>query len=146
MLETPPLKENRVLLSDQKDALGMPKSIISWNIDELMLKTMDKCATSFKTQIDRFGLGELKLEEWLKTGDWRDKIDDSNHHIGTTRMSESQLEGVVDKDCKVHNINNLYIAGSSVFPTSGHSNPTFTIIALGFRLAELLIADLAVEA
>ena len=64
--------------------------------------------------------------------------DPINHHIGTTRMSESSKTGVVDKNCKVFGVSNLYIAGSSVFATSSIVNPTYTIIALSLRLGEYL--------
>ena len=60
------------------------------------------------------------------------------HHMGTTRMADSSLEGVVDRDCRVHGIDNLHLAGSSVFPTGGWAFPTFTIVALSLRLAEHL--------
>jgi choline dehydrogenase-like flavoprotein len=61
-----------------------------------------------------------------------------SHHIGTTRMADNPQQGVVDRDCKVHGINNLYLASSSVFPTSSYANPTLTIIAIALRLADYL--------
>ncbi len=61
-----------------------------------------------------------------------------NHPTGTTRISDDPARGVVDRDCRVHGIENLYIAGSSVFPTSGYANPTLTIIAMAARLADHL--------
>ena len=60
------------------------------------------------------------------------------HHIGTTRMASSPSQGVVDENCKVHGLNNLYIASSSVFPTSSYANPTLTIVAMAIRLADYL--------
>jgi choline dehydrogenase-like flavoprotein len=63
---------------------------------------------------------------------------EAHHHMGTTRMSEQPKTGVVDANCKVHGVDNLYIAGSSVFPTSGYANPTWTIIALALRLSDHL--------
>jgi len=60
------------------------------------------------------------------------------HHLGTTRMSDNPLNGVVDSNCKVYGVSNLYVAGSSVFPTGGHANPTLTLIALTLRLADHL--------
>jgi choline dehydrogenase-like flavoprotein len=59
----------------------------------------------------------------------------ARHHMGTTRMSRDPRHGVVDADSRVHGIENLYVAGSSVFPTSGSANPTLTIVALALRLA-----------
>jgi len=58
------------------------------------------------------------------------------HHMGTTRMNNDPKKGVVDENCKVHGIENLYIAGSSVLPTVGYANPTLTIAALSLRLAD----------
>jgi choline dehydrogenase-like flavoprotein len=64
------------------------------------------------------------------------------HHMGTTRMHNDPKQGVVNADCRVHGIGNLYIAGSSVFPTYGYTQPTITIVALALRLAEKVITDL----
>jgi len=63
---------------------------------------------------------------------------DASHHLGTTRMSPHPTTGVVDLQGKVHGIDNLYIAGSSIFPTAGHANPTFTIAAMALRLVDHL--------
>jgi choline dehydrogenase-like flavoprotein len=60
------------------------------------------------------------------------------HHMGTTRMSDDPKRGVVDRHCRVHGMENLYVAGSSVFPTSGSANPTLTLVALTLRLADHL--------
>jgi len=68
---------------------------------------------------------------------------DMNHHIGTTRMSDHPKSGVVNRDCRLHSVDNLYIASSSVFPTGGHSNPTFTILALTIRMADHLKQSLS---
>jgi choline dehydrogenase-like flavoprotein len=68
------------------------------------------------------------------------KFNSNAHNIGTTRMSDTPESGVVDTDCKVHGVENLYVAGSSVFPTSGHANPTLMILALALRLADHLKA------
>ena len=71
-------------------------------------------------------------EEWLKAMDW------GNHHLGTTRMSDDPKTGVVNADSQVHGVSNLFVAGSSVFPTYGSSNPTLNLIALTLRLADHL--------
>ena len=67
------------------------------------------------------------------------KFNSNAHHLGTTRMGFSKKNGVVDKNLKVFGLENLFIAGSSTFPTGGHANPTYTIIALSLRLSEFLI-------
>jgi choline dehydrogenase-like flavoprotein len=66
------------------------------------------------------------------------KFTDASHHCGTTRMSASERHGVVDTQCRVHGMSNLFVAGSSVFPTSGSANPTLTIVALAIRLSKHL--------
>ncbi|MBA3891154.1 MAG: hypothetical protein H0X64_11565 [Gemmatimonadaceae bacterium] len=63
--------------------------------------------------------------------------------MGTTRMSDDPTQGVVDRDCRVHSVDNLYVAGSSVFPTGGYVNPTLTLTALALRLADHLLAHLS---
>lgn len=60
----------------------------------------------------------------------------AHHHMGTTRMSDDPASGVVDADCKTHELDNLYVAGGSVFRTSSCVNPTFTILCLAQRLAD----------
>jgi choline dehydrogenase-like flavoprotein len=81
-------------------------------------------------------LGRIRVDIDATTKDWPSGLHGGFHHMGTTRMHQNPEHGVVDADCKVHGIGNLFIAGSSVFPTCGFSNPTLTIVALGIRLAE----------
>ncbi len=97
-----------------------------------------------REEFHRTGIGEIELEPWMLDGQerWRERIMDQFHHMGTTRMSDSPSQGVVDAHCRVHRISNLFIGSSAVFPTSGHSNPTLTIIALCMRLADRLKHEL----
>lgn len=139
MMETPPSAANRVRLSNERDSMGMPKALIEWQIDPLVRQTMLACTGLAGDYFARAGLGELQLDDWLQQDDWAAHIKDAKHHIGTTRMAGSPAEGVVNEHCRVHGIANLYIAGSSVFPTSGHSNPTATLLALALRLADHLL-------
>ena len=81
-------------------------------------------------------LGRLQLQFEEDDLDWPDSPAGVCHHMGTTRMHDSPKRGVVDADCRVHGLANLYAAGSSVFPTSGSANPTLTIVALALRLAD----------
>jgi choline dehydrogenase-like flavoprotein len=64
------------------------------------------------------------------------------HHMGTTRMADDPRHGVVDRDCRVHGLDNLFVGGSSVFATPGHANPTYTIVQLALRLADHLVGRL----
>jgi len=86
----------------------------------------------------RTGTGRVQIRDWLLSDDrsWPSFISGGWHHMGTTRMSADPKQGVVDANCKVHGVSNLFITGSSVFPTGGYANPTLTIIALAIRLAD----------
>lgn len=84
------------------------------------------------------------LEDWIAEERPQDSvITDHGHTTGTTRMSEDAKFGVVDSNCQVHGVARLYVAGASVFPTSGHANPTLMIVSLAIRLADKIKADLA---
>ena len=93
------------------------------------------------SEFNRLDLGRIELADYRWPDDpsqFGSVLHDSSHHMGTTRMSQSPKTGVVDRDCKIHDIDNLFIASSSVFPTGGYSNPTLTTIALTIRLADHL--------
>lgn len=142
--EQEPDPESRVLLSSQHDALGIPRVNICWRVSDLTWQTMVAYANLLGEEFRRTGLGEIDFEPWLREGeaDWRDHIMDQYHHMGTARMHESPSRGVVDAECRVHGLRNLYIGSSAVFPTTGHSNPTLTILALCMRLADRLKQEL----
>ena len=78
--------------------------------------------------------------EWTFSPDFTDPagLRPGDHHMGALRMSAAPCDGIVDPNCKVHTVDNLFIAGSSVFPTSGHANPTLALVALALRLADHL--------
>ena len=84
------------------------------------------------------GVGRVRPFDWLTHDDetWLHARGGGHHHMGTTRMGASPSTSVVDSDCRVHGVENLYVAGSSVFPTTGHMNPTLTLTALTLRLAD----------
>jgi choline dehydrogenase-like flavoprotein len=91
-------------------------------------------------QFARTGKEVPILDDWIKEDSPfpAPSFPEVAHPMGTTRMSDNPLEGVVDRDCQVHGVGGLYIAGSSVFPTGGHCNPTQMIVALAIRLADTL--------
>ncbi|HIK46230.1 MAG TPA: GMC family oxidoreductase [Leptolyngbyaceae cyanobacterium M65_K2018_010] len=132
--EQAPRPENRVLLGEEKDRFGYPKIQINWHWDEFSRSSFVKAATLFKKQIELVGLGKLNLE--FDKGDPQLVTPSIHHNMGTTRMHDNPKQGVVDANCKVHGIANLFIAGSSTFPTGGYANPTLTIVALAIRLAD----------
>jgi choline dehydrogenase-like flavoprotein len=88
-------------------------------------------------EIGALGIGRMRID--LDDPEyWPPIVGGGSHHMGTTRMHNDQRRGVVDRNCKVHGIDNLYVTGGSVFPTSGAANPTLTIVALTLRLADHL--------
>jgi len=147
--EQPPDPANRVgLIEGERDALGLPRARLDWRIGAAERHTARVMADALETALDRAGIDEFERAGWLDDpdADWpADPTISSHpfggyHHMGTTRMHPDPRHGVVDADCRLHGVDNLYIAGSSVFPTGGWSNPTLTIIALALRLAEHLRA------
>src|SRR3990167_1409361 len=144
MSEQEPNPDSCILLSNRKDVLGMPLAEIRWKLTELTRYSMQQFALMLRDEIKIANIGELKLESWLfnPSSSWTGNVIDQFHHMGTTRMHDSPRHGVVNRHCRVHGISNLFIGSSAVFPTSGHSNPTLTIIALCIRLADRLKQEL----
>lgn len=130
--EQAPNRESRILLSDEKDALGQNKAILDWRFTELDIQSLEKTTEALALQVGKTGIGRMQVD--IQVGDWPA----SHHHMGTTRMSEDPRQGVVDTNCRLHGMDNFFIAGSSVFPTSGAVNPTMTIVALAIRLSDHL--------
>ena len=143
--EQEPNPESRILLSDKTDALGIPRANVRWKLTELTRYSLQQFAQVLSEEFLRVGLGEIEFKSWFRDdwATWQNHLTDQYHHMGTTRMNDSPQQGVVDRDCRVHGLSNLYIGSSSVFPTSGHSNPTLTILALCMRLADQLKRDLS---
>lgn len=136
--EQAPNPDSRLTLSSERDALGMPRLKIDWRITELDLRSLRKSYELLAAELTRSGVGRLDFDaEKLRVKAQRHGIV-GGHHIGTTRMSAEPAGGVVDSECRVHGVSNLYVASASVFPTSGQANPTLTLLALTFRLAEKL--------
>jgi choline dehydrogenase-like flavoprotein len=134
MSEQLPNPASRVVLSDECDALGKRRADLDWRLSPLDMRTIIRAQEIIDEELRRAGLGRLHIEMQSETppphltGGW--------HHMGTTRMNSDPKKGVVDKHSRVHGIDNLFIAGPSVFPTSGYANPVLTIIALTLRLAD----------
>jgi len=139
--EQRPNRDSRVTLGDDKDALGQPRARVDWRLT-------DEDADSLRQTIRHVGhtLGSAHTGmisvRMSKSQPWK-RTRGGAHHMGTTRMHASADKGVVDANCRVHGLANLYIAGSSVFPTSGFANPTLTILALALRLSEHLSGELS---
>ena len=141
-LEQLPNPDNRVTLGTDRDHLGLRRSVVRWTISDQEHQSALQAATYSGAELTRLGYGRVKLEPWLLTkgGDPTNYLTPTFHYTGTTRMADDPHMGVVDKDCRVHGVDNLYVAGSSVFPTNGAANPTLTIVALACRLSDHLKA------
>lgn len=132
--------DSRITLSDQTNSLGQPLAKLDWRLSDREYRTARAVAEDFTTEITRMGYHQPLPPDWL-SGDkqaWAEGLIDLAHPSCTTRMSDDPARGVVDRDCRVHGVEGLYIAGSSVFSTPGHMNPTHTIVALSIRLADHL--------
>ena len=128
--EQPPDPASRVMLGPDTDALGLNRLVLDWRLGEQVSRSVRRLETVLAERLRVSGIGELEA------GGGEPRFTDASHHMGTTRMSGTPRTGVVDRDCRVHGIPNLHMAGSSVFPSGGHKNPTLTILALTLRLAE----------
>lgn len=139
LVEQQPNPNSRVTLSDTKDSLGMPISQINWQISQQEVETVERLGELIAAEFDRLGLPKPILHKHNhELEHLRLKFRDRAHPTGTTRMSMTPETGVVDPNCKLHTVDGLYVAGTSVFPTSSHVNPTLDIIALAIRLADHL--------
>jgi hypothetical protein len=135
--------ESRVRLGSATDRFGHRRIELDWRYGELDLRTILTATTAFGELLAERNVGRLKIADWLLDGSGRMPGTDmaqvgGPHHMCTTRMSDDPRRGVVDRDCRVHGMNNLYIGGSSVFATGGFANPTFTIVQLALRLGDHL--------
>lgn len=144
--EQTPNPSSRVSLSHQRDALGMPRLQLDWRLNELDKHSVRVLMETFDQELRRLELGRVELAPWLNDSGTEWEIDPlisthplgGYHHMGTTRMASHPSRGVVDQNSRVFGLDNLFVAGSSVFSTSGWANPTLTLLALSLRLAHYL--------
>ncbi len=141
--EQTPDRSSRVTLSDKQDALGLRQVQVNWTLHSLDWHTVRTFAQTVQGEFGRLGLGQVKIANWLTGGDIsRARLWDNFHQAGTTRIAHVPADGVADPNCKIFGIDGLYVAGSSVFPTSGTANPVLTITAMSLRLASTLKDEL----
>ena len=138
--EQSPNPSSRVVLSEERDALGMPYANLNWQLQEIDKRSMRVFHEELAREMGRHDLGRVQVLDWLYEDDheWPSFLSGGFHNMGTTRMHEDPKQGVLDADGKVYGIANLYAAGGSAFPTAGAANPTLTIIALTIRLSDHL--------
>lgn len=136
--EQEPNRDSRLTLSDARDRWGMPRLHVDWRYTPGDVHTVRGALALLRDDLERGGAGTLRYDEdsvereMIRYGAY------PGHHIGTTRMGDDPRTSVVDRDCRVHDMENLWLAGSAVFPTSGQANPTLTAVALALRLADHL--------
>src|SRR6202034_2357751 len=104
-------------------------------LNEIDRESLRRTNLILQEEFARSGIGRFVIDEDFVTPEFSSVAHGSSHHMGTTRMHDDPRSGVVDPTCRVHGMENLFVAGSSVFPTGGFANPTLTIVALAIRLA-----------
>jgi nucleoside-diphosphate-sugar epimerase/choline dehydrogenase-like flavoprotein len=136
--EQAPNPESRVTLATDTDANGVNRLRVDWRVTPLDFRTVREACGLISRELKRTGTGTMTFDDAgleaaiLRAGAY------GGHHSGTARMSASPADGVVDSDCRVHGVDNLFVASSAVLPTSSQANPTLTILALALRLADHL--------
>jgi choline dehydrogenase-like flavoprotein len=141
LVEQSPDPSNRILLQEQTDAFNQRKTKLLWRWNELDLRSIRQAQQIFREELTAAAIGTFTpVEETIDAPPRR--FSSPHHFLGTTRMHGDPRKGVVDANCQVHDVPNLYIAGSSVFPTGGFANPTLTIVALALRLGAHLVSEL----
>ena len=128
--------DNRVQLSTSRDELGMRRARLRWGLDDDDWRTLRIGMEQFVGGLSAAGLGPVHSP--MHHGRGKVSLSWGPHHMGTTRMHEDPTQGVVDPNGRLHGMENVYVAGSSVFPTGGWANPTLTLVALAVRLGEHL--------
>jgi choline dehydrogenase-like flavoprotein len=148
--EQAPNPDSRIRLTGDRDALGMQRISLDWRLSEIDKHSVSQLVTLAAQEFSRLSLGRVEHAPWLADPDqaWRtDNLISAHpiggyHHMGTTRMADHERQGVTDQFGGVFGIHNLYVAGSSLFPTSGWANPTLTLLALALRTADQISLQL----
>lgn len=135
--ESIPDPQSRITLGPDPDAFGLPRIRVDWRLTPFDRHSIAAATRRVAAEFGRLDIGRLRLADWVadEEAPWPQPLWGGCHHMGTTRMADDARSGVVDRNCRVHGLDNLYMAGSSVFPTAGYVPPTLTIVALALRLA-----------
>ena len=148
--EQVPNVASRILLDTERDALGERRALLDWRLSDQDRRTFAQMPDLLAAEFGRLGIGRILTSPWLDEDamylyrdDFSRILEPGRHHSGTTRMASDPSRGVVNADCRLFDVENVSIAGSSVFPTIGYANPTLTILALSLRLADHLKRELA---
>jgi choline dehydrogenase-like flavoprotein len=138
-----PRADSRVTLTDKTDALGMPQLRIAWRYSPDDIESVRRTLDLVAQELERSGAGRLEYERDTLEEDLMRFGAYGGHHIGTARMGTDPRTSVVDANCRVHSVHNLFVAGSATFPTSSQANPTLTLVALSLRVGKHLSRRLA---
>ena len=139
MTEQLPDRESRIRLSPRLDKLGIPRVDLDWRITAADLEVVVAHQQLLGRLLEDRGVARLTSR--FDPAEHPSPIMSNFHHLGSTRMHVDPEHGVVDAECRVHTVANLYVVGGSVFPTGGYLNPTLTIIALAIRAADAIVRD-----
>jgi choline dehydrogenase-like flavoprotein len=136
--EQEPTSHSSITLTNQRDPLGLLRVRFDWQISERELETIRQYVLIAQRSLAC--VARIIPDEDLMSGSpkFLARCDDSNHHMGGMRMSTSDLTGIVDTNLRLYGLTNTYICSSAVFPCSGFSNPTHTVLALAVRLSDHL--------
>ncbi|MGB5819455.1 MAG: GMC family oxidoreductase [Saonia sp.] len=138
-IEQAPNPDSRLTLGDEKDELGVPRASLHWQLTNLDKRSIRKIYELIGHQMGISDIGRIRLLEFLQDKNdmtWPPGTNGGWHHMGTTRMSHDAKTGVVNANCRVHGISNLFVAGAACYSTSGAPNPTLTLVALSLRLSD----------
>ena len=130
--------DSRVTLTNEKDGLGLRRLALNWQLTALDRHTVRTAATEIARNLALQDVGRMKVSPFVLDKSVDIPVSYMNHHMCTTRMSDTSTTGVVDRNCRVFGLENLFIGGSSVFASAGVSNPTYTIVQLALRLGDHL--------
>jgi hypothetical protein len=138
MVEQEPALESTISLGEGSDRFGQPLARLDWRITDRSWRTIVRFSGELKAEVERLQLGRVRLHDFVREDEpaWLSRVADVNHHMGGARMSDTPEGGVVGTDLQVWGMPNCHVCSCSVFPTSSHSNPTLTLLALTARLAD----------
>ena len=139
--EQKPYDDNRIELDfDNKDSYGVPRAKLKWKVSQRDKKTPLVCMQRLGQFFIEKDIGRVGMLPFLgNNDDFPQEFPGMMHHLGGTPMSISPKTGIVDENLKIFNVDNVWVAGSSVFSAAGHANPTLTIVQLSLRLADHLV-------
>jgi hypothetical protein len=132
--EQAPNPQSRVFLSHERDRLQMNRIVLDWKVGDEETKSLIR----LQELVNSLSKGPHRLPGQYSAAIQRSPLHRRVASPWHNAHGDDPRTGVVDRNCRVHGIRNLFIAGSSIFPTSGYANPTLTIVALAIRLAEHL--------